>query len=116
MTQTGSDSSVAPPVADPTVADSVEAFGAQRFGNRELSRLDFGSRLLDLAEDPGLALLERVKFVAIFSELLDEFFQVRVAGLEVQALEVALSGAENGDWPAPTNTLAFHAKHAPSVA
>ena len=86
MTQTGSDPSVATPVADPSVADSVEAFGAERFGNRELSRLDFGSRLLDLAEDPGLALLERVKFVAIFSELLDEFFQVRVAGLEVQVM------------------------------
>ena len=51
----------------------------QRFTNRELSRLDFGARLLDLAEDDGVPLLERVKFLAIFSELLDEFFQVRVA-------------------------------------
>ena len=64
----------------------VEAFGTDRFSNRELSRLDFGSRLLDLAEDPSLALLERVKFVAIFSELLDEFFQVRVAALEAQVV------------------------------
>ena len=87
MTQAGaSDRSGPAPVVDPTVVDSVEAFGAERFSNRELSRLDFGSRLLDLAEDPGLALLERVKFVAIFSELLDEFFQVRVAGLEVQVM------------------------------
>jgi len=63
---------------------AVEAFGPQRFSNRELSRLDFGGRLLDLAEDSSLALLERVKFVAIFAELLDEFFQVRVTGLEDQ--------------------------------
>ena len=64
---------------------SVESFGTQRFANRELSRLDFGARLLDLAEDPSQKLLERVKFLAIFSELLDEFFQVRVANLEDQA-------------------------------
>ncbi|MEI8405598.1 MAG: RNA degradosome polyphosphate kinase, partial [Actinomycetes bacterium] len=87
MTQTGaSEQSGHGLVADASIADSVETFGSDRFSNRELSRLDFGSRLLDLAEDEGLALLERVKFVAIFSELIDEFFQVRVAGLEVQVL------------------------------
>ena len=63
---------------------AVESFGPQRFSNRELSRLNFGGRLLDLAEDESLPLLERVKFVAIFAELLDEFFQVRVTGLEDQ--------------------------------
>ncbi|MGH9090333.1 MAG: RNA degradosome polyphosphate kinase, partial [Acidimicrobiales bacterium] len=62
----------------------IASFGYQRFANRELSRLDFGSRLLDLSEDEGVPLLERVKFMAIFSELLDELFQVRVAGLEDQ--------------------------------
>jgi len=65
-------------------ADHIASFGYQRFTNRELSRLDFGARLLDLSEDDGVPLLERVKFMAIFSELLDEFFQVRVAGLEDQ--------------------------------
>ena len=64
--------------------DRIASFGYQRFTNRELSRLDFGARLLDLSEDDGVPLLERVKFMAIFSELLDEFFQVRVAGLEDQ--------------------------------
>ena len=75
-------------VAAPHAAElaAIERFGPTRFSNRELSRLDFGSRLLDLAEDTTLPLLERVKFMAIFSELLDEFFQVRVAGLEDQVV------------------------------
>jgi polyphosphate kinase len=58
--------------------------GADRFFNRELSWLEFGARLVELAEDERLAVLERVKFLAIFSEALDEFFQVRVAGLKDQ--------------------------------
>lgn len=58
--------------------------GDSRFTNRELSWLEFGSRLLDLAEEESLPVLERVKFLAIFSEGLDEFFQVRVAGLKDQ--------------------------------
>ncbi len=55
-----------------------------RFINRELSWLEFGARLLDLVVDDRLPLLERVKFLAIFAGGLDEFFQVRVAGLEDQ--------------------------------
>jgi polyphosphate kinase len=55
-----------------------------RFINRELSWLDFAARLLDLVADDRLPLLERVKFSGIFAEGLDEFFQVRVAGLEDQ--------------------------------
>jgi polyphosphate kinase len=78
----------------------VEDFGAERFSNRELSRLDFGARLLDLAEDPNLPLLERVKFVAIFSGLLDEFFQVRVTGLEDQVAAGVRSRSADGLRPA----------------
>lgn len=55
-----------------------------RFINRELSWLEFGARLLQLSADDRLPLSERVKFFCIFSEGLDEFFQVRVAGLEDQ--------------------------------
>ncbi len=63
---------------------SAIAAGSARFANRELSWLDFNDRVLALAADPALPLLERVKFAAIFSQNLDEFFQVRVGGLHAQ--------------------------------
>src|SRR3990172_5967248 len=55
-----------------------------RYLNRELSWLEFDARVLALAEDAALPLLERVTFVAIFATNLDEFFQVRVSGLQEQ--------------------------------
>jgi len=65
-----------------TVAIDLLSFGPERFSSRELSRLEFGSRLLDLGEDHRLPVLERCKFVAIFADMVDEFFQVRVVSLE----------------------------------
>src|SRR3954451_7049829 len=57
---------------------------ALRFLNRELSWLEFNQRVLDQALDPKTPLLERVKFFCICSSNLDEFFEVRGAGIKQQ--------------------------------
>ena len=59
-----------------------------RLSNRELSWLDFNARVLSLADDGSLPLLERVKFLAIASRNLDEFYQVRVALLNASPASV----------------------------
>ncbi len=69
---------------------------ASRYINRELSRLDFDERVLAMAEDPRLPLLERVRFLAIFSQNVDDFFQVRVAGLKEQVLAAISVASPDG--------------------
>ena len=92
------------PLIDVVPADDVLTdLGSERFSNRELSWLQFGARLLDLAEDERVPLLERCKFLAIFSEGLDEFFQVRVAGLKDQ-VDAGLR-ARSADGLRPSETL-----------
>ncbi|HEU4527535.1 MAG TPA: polyphosphate kinase 1 [Actinomycetota bacterium] len=76
-----------------------------RFINRELSWLEFDGRVLALAEDPDLPLLERVKFLAIFSRNLDEFFQVRVSGLREQVAAGVVT-SKTPDGLSPSEQLA----------
>ena len=71
---------------DPTAA------GAPRFLDRENSWLQFNARVLDLAEDKDVPLLEQAKYSAIFANNLDEFFMVRVAGLK-RRLATGAAGA-----------------------
>jgi polyphosphate kinase len=75
------------------------AASADRLLNRELSFLDYDARVLELAADPTLPLLERVKFCAIFSSMLDEFFMVRVAGLSGQAAAGVSAPSPDGRTP-----------------
>jgi polyphosphate kinase len=75
-----------------------------RYLNRELSWLDFNERVLALAEDPARPLLARVKFLAICSQSLDEFFQVRVSGL-LEQREAGLT-ATTPDGMRPDDQLA----------
>jgi len=81
---------VAPEVA------ATETRPAGRFLNRELSWLDFDERILAFAERRSLPVLERAKFFAIFSDNLDEFFQVRVGSLRMQ-LDAGLRAQDSED-------------------
>ncbi|HZL54386.1 MAG TPA: polyphosphate kinase 1 [Solirubrobacteraceae bacterium] len=99
----------------PNAAPSAPAAAAPRLGdpanylNRELSWLDFNLRVLELAEDPHVPLIERTKFASIYASNLDEYFMVRVAGLHDQ-IEAGVE-RPSIDGRTPSQTLeAIHAR------
>src|ERR687898_543191 len=81
-------------------ASRVLAAHEPRFINRELSWLEFDARVLELAQDASLPLLERIKFLAIFASNMDEFFQIRVAGLQEQVEAGVVKTSPDGLTPA----------------
>ncbi|MBT1191408.1 MULTISPECIES: RNA degradosome polyphosphate kinase [Nocardiaceae] len=104
----------APPAATSDTAVPVDALPEDRYLNRELSWLDFNSRVLALAEDASLPLLERAKFLAIFASNLDEFYMVRVAGLKRRD-ETGLS-VRSADGLSPREQLSLIAKRTQEIA
>ena len=103
----------APPAAAalPALADGLPE---GRYLNRELSWVDFNARVLALAEDTSLPLLERAKFLAIFASNLDEFYMVRVAGLKRRA-ETGLA-VRSADGLSPRAQLALIASSTRELA
>jgi len=71
-------------------------FISQQFLNRELGQLEFNRRVLSQAEDAGIPLLERLKYLCIVSSNLDEFFEIRVAGLMEQIKLGGIATAADG--------------------
>jgi polyphosphate kinase len=87
------------------VAGEVDLQDPSLYLNRELSWLDFNDRVLQLAEEQHLALLERVKFCAIYTTNLDEFYMVRVAGLRDQIDAGVENPGQDGRTPSQTIAL-----------
>src|ERR1700731_250851 len=99
------------PVDQPRVVTATDVPIAREFSdprnfiNRELSWLEFNRRVLEEAQDANVPLLERVKFLAIFSSNLDEFFMVRVGGLQ-QKVQAGIAWSSGADRMAPQEQLA----------
>jgi polyphosphate kinase len=98
-------SAEAPAVTVPHASPPAAADGLERpslYINRELSWLDFNDRVLQLAEDDEVPLLERVKFCAIYTTNLDEYYMVRVAGLRDQIDAGVETAGQDGRTPYET--------------
>src|ERR1700746_1355911 len=78
---------------------AVDLYDPSLFISRELSLLEFQRRVLAEAADPSNKLLERIKFLSIFSSNIDEFFMVRVAGIMQQVEQGVVEISPDGKTP-----------------
>ncbi len=90
----------APSVPAAVPAEAIDLEDSWLYFNRELSWMDFNDRVLQLAEDTTLPLLERLKFCAIYESNLDEFYMVRVAGVHDKIVAALTAGGADGIPPA----------------
>jgi len=95
------ETSTTPQAATPSSAPPLDS--TELYANRELSWLDFNERVLELAEDERTPLLERVKFLAIYTSNLDEFTMIRLAGLHDQ-VDAGID-ARKADGLSPSETI-----------
>ena len=86
-------------VSEPDVSNEDEGAEPARYLSRDLSWLEFNARVLSLSDDEAVPLLERAKFLAIFSQNLDEFFQIRVAGIKDQVVAGVGTSSPDGLMP-----------------
>ena len=95
----GGPTEIAPDEPAPAPAEAVDLEDSWLYFNRELSWMDFNDRVLQLAEDKSLPLLERLKFCAIYESNLDEFYMVRVAGVHDKIVASLTAGGADGISP-----------------
>lgn len=97
--------------ADAPKRPLADAQPAELFLNRDLSLLEFNRRVLELARDEGIPVLERLKFLCISSSNLDEFFEIRVAGLKQMLSVGSTQAGPDGTLPADLMTAIGQRAH-----